>query len=454
MWSNRDLTIKGKITIVNSLVVPKIIYPASNIYTPPEVVKELKLIINKFVWNNGTPKVAHQVLTQKIKYGGLKLINIEKKIDALQLSWINRITTEDENIWKEILKIYLNENDLNRYFKENRNAILTPSKFYNNILQNWAKIKEINIPERNGILSENIWNNRYILQNKKPIWWKKLYERGIIKIQDLIDNEYNFKSIEQISEEFNCRINFFELAVIKECIPREWKKCLKENIIVTNTIKLVNKIRNLDFKTNELYWYMIEKVKITPMCIKKWEEEFPIMISCDSDLWERIFSRCFEITEETKLQSIQFKINHRIIPCQNKLYNWKIATSNTCLYCNDIDDIQHFVLKCPKVKTFWFGLLNWWNRCNIQLIDLYSEEMRENILFGFMIKEVEFDCLNYIILNAKHYIYKRRIHDSNNIFLLSFLAELRNKLEIIIGTIPRKHEKKINIFKDIIEKLS
>ncbi len=48
-----------------------------------------------------------------------------------------------------------------------------------------------------------------------------------------------------------------------------------------------------------------------------------------------------------------------MIPCNKWLYNIKIKESSICNYCNDVNDIPHFFLKCSKVKEFWNMMINW-----------------------------------------------------------------------------------------------
>ncbi len=67
-------------------------------------------------------------------------------------------------------------------------------------------------------------------------------------------------------------------------------------------------------------------------------------------------------TESSKLQSFQYRILHRTITCRKKLYDMKLVDSPNCLYCNNIDDIKHFLLSCEKTRNVWQSFFLWWNR--------------------------------------------------------------------------------------------
>ena len=66
-WKCRKLSIKGKVTTINTLVVSPLIYLANVIYVPPQVITEIKEIIVDFLWDGKPPKIAYNVLIQNIK---------------------------------------------------------------------------------------------------------------------------------------------------------------------------------------------------------------------------------------------------------------------------------------------------------------------------------------------------------------------------------------------------
>ncbi len=85
---------------------------------------------------------------------------------------------------------------------------------------------------------------------------------------------------------------------------------------------------------------------------------------------------------DTEIQSFQFIIIHRIIPCNQWLKHLTIKKSEQCNYCGETDDIRHFFLYCPKVHEFWEHWANWWN--SISNIDIRkANNLEECVLFGF-----------------------------------------------------------------------
>ncbi len=86
MWKQRTLSIKGKITIVNTLTLSALRYTSSFIETPPETLKETNHIIQNFIWKGKTANFAQNMLIGNIEQGGLKLCVFPTKVKALKLS--------------------------------------------------------------------------------------------------------------------------------------------------------------------------------------------------------------------------------------------------------------------------------------------------------------------------------------------------------------------------------
>lgn len=95
MWKSRQLSIKGKITLLRSQALPLILYPASVLYTPAEVINEIDHIFFDFIWPNKKHHVKKKVLIQSIEDGGLKMPDIETTIKAIKLTWIKRLITKN-----------------------------------------------------------------------------------------------------------------------------------------------------------------------------------------------------------------------------------------------------------------------------------------------------------------------------------------------------------------------
>lgn len=95
-WANRHLSLKGKITIANSLLVSILQYPCSFIYVLQRVYKEYQQIVSNFIWNGRKPKIAYNTLTQSTQLGGLNLIDLRTRTTVNLIQWSRRLILHPE----------------------------------------------------------------------------------------------------------------------------------------------------------------------------------------------------------------------------------------------------------------------------------------------------------------------------------------------------------------------
>ena len=59
-----------------------------------------------------------------------------------------------------------------------------------------------------------------------------------------------------------------------------------------------------------------------------------------------------------KIKEFLFKLIHKICPCRNLLFKWKLSESKCCIYCNsNSQDYKHLLWDCPEANSIW-TLLN------------------------------------------------------------------------------------------------
>ena len=70
-WSSRHLTILGRIAIVKSLALAKLVYSCSVLNVPAEFVKEVNSNIFSFIWNFKPDEIKRKTLTHIYKGGSV-----------------------------------------------------------------------------------------------------------------------------------------------------------------------------------------------------------------------------------------------------------------------------------------------------------------------------------------------------------------------------------------------
>ena len=102
-WNHRKLSLMGKVTVVKTFALPKLIYPLTVLNTPPvDILKQIKSEFFKFIWESKPDKIKRSTIMQDYKNGGLRMINIDYFIWALKAGWVKRIFDDsNKGIWKE-----------------------------------------------------------------------------------------------------------------------------------------------------------------------------------------------------------------------------------------------------------------------------------------------------------------------------------------------------------------
>lgn len=148
-WQHRKLTLMGKITVIKNFALPKLIYPLSSLPNPcKETVQRIEKLMYNFIWDGIPEKIKRNTLMQDYEKGGLKMINLEKFIWSLKVSWIKRILeSKHGGLLKHIylgqlkdlggelfLECNFSELDITNKFKSNT--------FFRDILIAWSKLNK------------------------------------------------------------------------------------------------------------------------------------------------------------------------------------------------------------------------------------------------------------------------------------------------------------------------
>jgi len=161
-----------------------------------------------------------------------------------------------------------------------------------------------------------------------------------------------------------------------------------------------------------------------------------ITFNFNEQTWKQIYKLPFIITQDTKLQSFQFRINHLILGT-----NWLLNKINSnhdskCHFCKlGIDTVQHIFWDCEKVKLLLAEFQTSLKHGNVQLIFT-----KDTLIFGlYHIPNTNLSG-NIILVWMKYYIFKCKQQKS-----ILNITGLKNSMKFKYQT-----EKYINISNDKI----
>ena len=435
-WSRRKLSLKGKITIINSLVISQIIYPASNLDTPFEILEDLNKILYEFLWDGKRSKIAAKTIENTISEGGLKMPNIFLKVKSWQLGWLRRALLYPEAKWILTLNAIIGNADFSYLSKSRTNLNkMTPAipDFYKGILKTWYEIRDHSNADIIDIPAEALWHNTNITVENKEIFKKSWYGEGIRFIHDLLDNNGKFLSHSEISRKYDIKCTFLETMQIRMAIPLNWRKKLNKEVVnednYTTAPKLYLPSQNkfklfTDYSSKDLYWQMLlqNSYNHLPACKPKWNEIFP-----EHNLyWKSIYTNAFHACRSTKLQSFQYRVLNRTIACNHWLFNLKIKDSPNCNTCKIDDDMQHFFIECDTVKPFWTSFRKWWKRISKNPKAISNID----IIFGTPSITQKDKCLNFLLIQSKKFINDNKLNETHIISFYIFLHLIKNELGV------------------------
>ena len=103
VWLKRQITPLGRVAVLKSLILSKIIHLWILLPNPPDsLVDALQKTVFQFVWNRKQDRISRKVTVKTIANGGLGIPDIRHYINALKLSWIRKLKTSDHK-WKGII---------------------------------------------------------------------------------------------------------------------------------------------------------------------------------------------------------------------------------------------------------------------------------------------------------------------------------------------------------------
>ena len=407
-WQNRNLTLIGKVQVVNTLVASLFVYRMMVLPTIPRyLVKKIDNMIREFLWNGKKAKIAYTILQNPKDQGGLNLVNLTKKDAALKATWPQILYTEKEYavLAYNLLRVSSLQEDIWRctILSSDARKMKVKNSFWQDVLEGWSQYNFLQNPRTENQI---LWYNSYIRVNDKPFFWADVYSKGLRYVYQLFE-EKQFISQEKAFTEFgltNMRLNS-----IKSAIPREWKIffCTYERAtffplpphnydICLNTPKGFSRT---------VYHSLQEDVILVHNKYVKWIKDLGPDFCEDICHYGKLHQQINQLTNITKYRSFQYRILQRGIVTNIQLSRWNVITSELCTFCGEQrETILHLFCHCPIVFRLWSELREYiWQEYNTREIEITPTTIILN-----RIHKSRNHAINFICLVTKQYIYKTR----------------------------------------------
>ena len=235
MWSNRDLSLKGKITVLGSIALPKLLYVAGNLAVPEWFVQKVNDMMFKFLWNNGPDRVKRTTIIGDIEEGGLKMIHFESMVKAQKVIWVKRLCSNEHASWKVIPSILIHNMSYIDFLKCSYDPQHMPfdlPTFYHQMFYAWRYFDTKSTDSVWSIRRQTLLYNKCIIVNRNYLDKRFLrwHDAGIKIIHDIVDKHGNFLSKEALEMEYNISVDVMMLnSIIRKCHTKVLEKYIKRD---------------------------------------------------------------------------------------------------------------------------------------------------------------------------------------------------------------------------------
>ena len=222
-WAKRNLSLIGKIGIVNTLIASQLVYKMTVLPKIPTVfIKQLESAIHTFLWNGKRAKIPMKILKLSKKDGGANLVDLSKRDSALKITWIQILHNDEKmahlvysfvqpTLKEKIWECNLSAKDLPSLMARDRNV------FWYDMLYAWC---DFNYEADDAKCCDILWYNSLVRIKDQVIWCEKAFERGLLHASQLYDKG-QLIGIKSAYDMFN--LECMEFNGIVSALPKSWR---------------------------------------------------------------------------------------------------------------------------------------------------------------------------------------------------------------------------------------
>lgn len=405
-WTQRNLSLTGRILIVKALALSQIIFLANLTPFPDDKISEIESLTYEFIWNGKTDKVKRNVLIQKLEKGGQKMMDIKTMIKCQKMKWVQLYLNNHECLWRSTFEVVSKIKNLNLLLRSNFafKALPCTTPFYSEVFK---ILHEIKTPAKDlaPLKTQMVFYNKNILVQNKMVYDKSLFEAGVWYVGDLYEKDSNYiipfeewmkrgvtaksfltwRSLTKIVKNLNIQIIEPDTAFDKATMFILDSNSDKHDLLCISNKELANILIENKFILPKAHTNLINNYNIT---------EFQL---------QEIFMLPNRVLKNNKIKEFQYKIVNNYLPTNELLYKMQRVSSPSCSFCHMMrETICHLFVHCNIVYNFLLNLVQY----HPVLVNLNVTE--RNILFGIEGNE---DDSNKLLLYIKYFIWKCKLNN-------------------------------------------
>ena len=400
-WSKRNLSLKGKVVIIKTLLLPILTHVFTALPRPSnEFMNRLRAVFFHFIWNGKVDRLKRSSLYKKDREGGMAMVDVEIYDAALKASWVRREVTGNHD-W---CKVFTHEISQGHFIWERNSSSLrkmarrTYNKFWSEVMVAMAQYDNSVKTEIEDIGKHCIWySNHTKFHNIELRSWK---QRGMVYINDLLKENGEILSFEEAKSMYDFNGAIHDYIGLVQSLPFEWRN-RQRKVKEANPIIHPNILNILSHKQGNKYIYNTLLYNKHKNARNNWESGWELELGQID--WVEVYKLNMKLTS-VAYQALQYKIWTRIVATNRLLYQMGIKETSKCERCREsVDTIVHKFWACPAVKLFWTEIKLFLQ--NIGVIQNISMFNLKTVILG----NTESPIVNHVAIIGKSMIARKYI---------------------------------------------
>ena len=403
-WRRRYITPLGKITVIKSLLLSKLVHLFTALPNPPRGdMKELERLLFSFLWGNKRDPVKRSKVIQNFAAGGLEMIDIQAFVKSLKLSWLKRLTASSAT-WVKVASKDLPDITTMLQFgskKIRRECEKVNNVFWKDVLEAFADFSQNYETDAPLILTENLWFNDFAKFKYTIV--KDWDRKGIRFLDDLVDDGGHLLSREALQAKFGIRLTFLCYSSLVRSLSDKIKLEAEGSAVKPIIPLRMNLVMNEAKFTRVAYATLVkcrknEYMQAEERQRQKWVRD----IGCYKS---GSFRDALRMTRSAQLRVFHYKVINRIVTTNTFLKIIRIKDDDMCTFCKEEpESLAHLFWHCEKVQSFIAQVITFL-RTDFQIVCHISPEN------WFFLNDL--NPINALVFTiAKRVIYKAKLEEN------------------------------------------
>jgi len=443
-WKLRGLTLIGRNLIVKTLCLSQLTYPLQFLVPPPSLLRSYRKSTERFIWNS-LPKVKRVTTTASISDGGLKIIDIDFYIRSLRLAWLGRLVSDTPHYgWRAYFISLLEPFGGQLLLACDFDARFLPADlptYYRQLLVEWFSLPRRPGPvvTANDVFTSVVWNNKNILIDKKPFYFKSWAEAGVLYIGNLLASDstgaLSFLSLEHFAALYGLTsvLDRFRYMQVLDALPPQWKRTIKSDRFDLQRYDLtIDPAPSFfDYSTfayvplqgarSKVFYSLLAKLSYAePTSNRLWFRDFGTQ---DVRPYFRLLRR---LNLPPYFTTFQWKLLHRLTPTGHYLFRRSLSTSDLCSLCQGSPDtLEHYFFECVYACDIWSRLMVCLkNDCDVSITISLSDALLGSLQYSIPV--------NVLLLWTRIYIYQSKRRQTQPTFF-GLLGHMKSWYNVLLS---------------------